>query len=450
MRSIIGNSDRSPLVALSILAILMAVLLGVAMPIDLEKALLVAVIEAAVLILFASGKLFDTLLWACPLVFLFAQFSTAALDLSRWCLLLLIVLLSGYLLRGQKLRATPVSTGLVLVALYAMATSFQSYFPSISFQKAISLLLFAGFLFFVPAAIQKFHPGLGTRKYVVRMYAWIAIATVLSNAVFVLIKPSAAFLAGRYRGWFVNPNAIGAVYGMFFIPVLAAEIGKHRRGLTRLASTCVFSLAAVGLLATQSRAGIAAGIISLAVLILPKRGLGIWVLVVGMTGIVILALFIGVPTSDIVHRLVYRNEVMLEGSGRFPVWAEIWRRFLDKPFLGSGLGVSETGLTPRVVEFSSAGYTIEKGNSYLGLLEELGAIGATVFIVALLVPILRACVRRLIRATSMTGKEDLCLVAVVMGGLANAIFEAWLLSVGSILGFSFWLFAALLMSQESD
>ena len=450
MRSISRGRDRSPSVALSLLACLISVILGVAVPLYPEQALPIAFLAAAALLLLACCSLYDAVLWACPLVFLFAQFQIAALDLLRWCILLLLILLSAYLLRNERPRTTPVTFGLGLVALYAIATSIQSYYPAISLEKAISLLLLAGFLLLVPPAIERLHPRLGAREYVLRMFFWIGVAIVLSNALFVLAKPSAAFLAGRYRGWFANPNGIGAVYGIFLIPVLAAEIGKHRPGLARFASICVFLLAAIELLASQSRAGIAAGIVSLAVLTLPKRGLPTRVLVIGMVGLIIAALFISAPDNDLGRRLILRNETVFEGSGRFSVWADIWQRILARPVLGSGLGVERTGSTSGELALNSVGYTIEKGNSYLGLLEELGIVGAAVVIVALLAPILKVCMRGLSRATSVGEKPDLRLVAIVLAGLTNALFEAWLLSVGSILCFSFWLFSALLLRQKSE
>lgn len=432
------------------LALLVSLAAGASLAIFPEETLFIALSISLVLFALVSNHLYDLLLYACPLIFLFAQFPIAVFDLMRWVFLLLLGLLSAYLIQKQKLAQSPVALGLGLMALYAVMTSPLSYYPTVSLQKGISLLLLAGFLLFAAPAIQLLHPRMGAKKYMLRMFLCFSIIIVISNAIFFLIRPSLSFLGGRFRGWFVNPNGIGAIYGIFLLPILGFEVGKHRMGFVKLGLLLTLLIAAIELLASQSRAGILAGVVSLFTLILGQKKWPSRILMVGMLGLIILVIYLDNPANNLIRRFAYRNEVRLEGSGRLPVWIATWNRFLARPLFGSGLGVADTGSATESVAFSSGGYTIEKGNSYLGALEELGLVGVTGLIAALFTPILRACWREL-NAVKLSGdKSNLVLIAIVAAGLVNAALEAWLLSVGSFPCYSFWIFASLLVNAKED
>jgi O-antigen ligase len=406
--------------------------------------------------------LYDLLFYLCPIVLLFTNWQI--MEVGRFVYLFLMMLLSASLIQKQKLAGNPVVLGLGLLGCYSMATSFLSYYLIISLLKGISLLLLAGFLLFLPPAIQRLHPGIGAKEYMLRMYLYFAIIVVISNAVYYFINPSSSndinglysgtsFLGGRFRGWFLNPNSVGAMYGIFFLPILWSEIGKHQMGPARLGLMVTFLIAVIELLASQSRAGILAGVAGLSILIIGQKKWGPGAMMIGMVGLLGLAIYVNNPENNLIRRFIYRNEVTLEGSARLPVWTETWNRFEARPFFGSGLGVANTASDMESREgivFSSRGYTIEKGNSYLGALEELGLVGVAILIWTLFVPILGACWRGLNSVNLPKDKSNLMLIAIVAAGLVNTMFEAWLLSVGSILGFSFWIFAGLLVNTESD
>lgn len=403
---------------------------------------------------------YDLLLYLCPIVFMFAAW-LPVMALGRFVLLLLLsaLLWTSLVLHKEKLARNPVAIGLAILACYSIATSFLSYYPTISLLKAISLLLLSGFLLLMTPAIERLHPSLGAKEYMLRMYLYFGIAVVLSNAAYYFINPSSSndisgvyagtsLLGGRFRGWFLNPNSVGAMYGMFFVPILWYAAGKHRWGLAKLGLLATLLIAGIELLASQSRAGILAGLASLLVLVLGRKKWAPSMAILGI-GLLALAIHIENPQENIVRNFLYRNEVQLQGSDRLPVWTETWNRFLANPVFGSGLGISETGSRPESLAVSSEGYTIEKGNSYLGALEELGLFGVAILLAALFTPILRASWKSPRTVDSRRYEPNLILIAIVVAGLVNAAFEAWLLSVGSIFGFSFWVFAALLSSPES-
>lgn len=448
---------RSALIRVAPILVL-SVVVGVSASFVPEETLLISLFCMLILFILVCNRFYDFLLWACWLVFLLSQFH-GVVETARWPIFLVLVLLSVYLGAKQKVSRNPVALGLGLVAIYTTATSLVSYYPIISLLKSISLLLLAGFLLFLPSAIKRLYPSIGLKEYILRMFLYLAIAVVLSNTIYYFIRPfsagsfhsSGALLAGRFRGWFMTPNGIGAIYGIFFLPVLWFEVRKHKIGVTKLGLLFVFLLAAIQLLASQSRAGILAGAASIYILILgPRRWLSRG-MVLGILGLSALTIFLLSPGNNLISRFIYRNEIELQGSGRLPVWIATWERFLARPLLGSGLGVADTDSAIDSIVFATGGFTIEKGNSYLAALEELGLVGVAILIGALLAPIIRACWRGFNSANLLPSKDEpnLVLIAIVIAGLVNTTFEAWLLSVGGIIGFSYWIIASLLLQNEN-
>jgi O-antigen ligase len=436
-------------ITLTFLAFLNSLVLGaLSAYISEERYLLIFPI---LLLLFAllSNYRYDLLLWLCLLIFLLAQFRLAVFDLSRWIILFLLGLMSIYIIKQEKFSINPIAFGLGAVGVYSAATSIHSYYPAISLMKSVSLLLFSLFIIFVPSAIRRLHPLIGARRYFLKMYLWLAILAVITNVLFYLMMPSSSFLGGRFRGWFANPNGLAAIYGIFFVPVLAYALIKSRNSTVRLGIFLVFSLAMVELFATQSRAGITCGIISLLILSLGKVKLPSRVLILIMISLSVVIIYLENPQDNFLRRFVYRNEVVFTGSDRFPVWSSTWKNFLANPIFGSGLGVANTETDSQDLVFRSSDFTIEKANSFLGVLEELGLIGAGLLIMTLL-PLLKKSFREIQSAPFNNYPITLVFASMVFSGLFNSIFEAWLLSVGSFLCFSYWIFAALIAGPESE
>ena len=412
-----------------------------------EYTLILSFLISVTIIFLIVDKIFDFLFCACLLVFLFAQFRIPAVEFSRWLLLLILGMFSAYLVRNKRFATSPVALGIGLLASYSIITSGLSYYPTISFLKSISLFLLAGFLLFIPPAIDILFSQISPKDFIIRMYFFLAILIVISNTFFFVLAPSSSFLAGRFRGWFMNPNGIGAIYGIFLLPIVWFKFSEQKNGVQKFGILLLFILTLVQLLASQSRAGILAGILSLYILFVGQKNLSMRILILGLIVIILLSIYLENPESNLIKQFIYRNETILDGGNRIPKWIDIWNRFLVKPILGSGLGVTDTGQRD-MFAFSSLNYTLEKANSYLGVLEELGIIGLLIIFLSILIPIFKACWKGLIAINLPQEKSSLILIAIIVAGLFNAIFEAWLFSVGSLISLSFWIFAALLLQPK--
>ena len=384
------------------------------------------------------------------LIFEFPFFHNVT-SVMRFILLFLLGGVSAYLTRKEKVSKNPVALGLGLVALYSIGTSFWSFYPTISLLKGISILLMAVFLFFGPSALQLLHPGIGAKGFVIKVFFYFSIIIVISNALFFIIMPGSSFSDGRFYGWMGNPNNVGAIYGIFILPVLGYEFKRDRFGFARLAFMLTFLLAAIQLFASRSRAGLLAGLFSLLVLSFGQKKQVkklSYLTIIGMLGFISLLVSLSNWENSLLRNLIYRNEVTLQGSGRLPAMAEVWNNFKSHLILGSGLGVADTGAKRKALVTSSSGFQTEKSNSYLAALEELGIVGCLILIMTLLLPICKACLRELSAHTFETDRLNLTLAAILIAGLVNTNFEAWLLSVGSFEGFYFWIVASLLFFEE--
>jgi O-antigen ligase len=288
------------------------------------------------------------------------------------------------------------------------------------------------------------------------MYLLLAVIIVVSSAVYYCVNPGSsneyfsgtALMNDRFRGWFVNPNDLATLYGVFFLPILGFEIMRQRSGLVRLALLVVLVLAAIQLLATQSRAGIAAGLIALVVLYTGDLQWRSRILVLAVMVLLMTTIYFQNPQDNLVRDFAYRNEATLEGSGRLAYWASAWGRFLQRPILGAGMGVSDTGARVAVLAYSSEGYTLQKDNSYIAALEENGLVGCAILVTVLLLPLIRSCWKWFRASDRQQRRARLVFVAIVAAGLFNALFESWLLAVGNLFCLSFWTFAALLVADD--
>ena len=123
-----------------------------------------------------------------------------------------------------------------------------------------------------------------------------------------------------------------------------------------------------------------------------------------------------------------------ENVPRLLLWNLFPALFLERPFLGYGLGATATALIPHlrsVKEYASLG--IQPGSdfhdSYLTALTDLGAIGA-----ALLGWLLAGIVRGL-------SKSEPALSSLVVASLASGFFESWFFGIGEGFALVFWLSA---------
>ena len=321
------------------------------------------------------------------------------------------------------------------VHLFAAFTVLTTLFSALgaAVREVALLKCLSLFLFFLYLAIGGRVTFQGRERLLVHRLLKIFQAAILLYA--------ALYLA-NLPFWY-NPNALGAVMGIFAWPVvlwgyLIATDLKEKRYATFVVVVC-----GVLVLLSRARAGMLAAAVSSLVLLFCLRqmriaGLALLALVVFFTSFMLVD---QESFRDYTQTVIYKpgesdREFSVLSSRRTP-WQKAVQTIQEHPWFGTGLGTPDKEVEGSI--FTTGGYR-EHGNSYLTIAEGLGLAGMMPFALLLLVLLHRvwmAC--QWMRRTGNPAHCAIPLVAVMVGGLTHAIFEDWLLSPGSYLCIGFWI-----------
>lgn len=314
------------------------------------------------------------------------------------------------------------------MVLTAVISAAVSKFPDIALLKVFSLLLL-----FVYAAT-------GARLAVIGREYRFFNALLVGCEIFVGLN--AAFYAFGVQAM-GNPNSLGAVMALA-APILlwgvlcGGERSVHQRRLF-LYAICI------GLAFwSHARAGIAAALLSSAVLCLAARKYKL--LLQGITLLAIMAAAVALvrpnAVSSITSFVVYKSGPGDILASRISPWQEATDNILDHPWFGLGMGTTNTGVEldqdQRAVTMSGTA-TSEHGSSYLAIVAGVGVVGAIPTLILLL--LLIAKVVRVLRAVHASGNVThpaTVLAMVVIAGIVHASFEDWMFAPGSYLCVFFW------------
>lgn len=390
------------------------------------------------------GKLFFSILIILPYVYILSQIPDTIFEYGRWLMLAACCITGLAIILRNKypLKSNTAILALFLIGLFSILISYESYYPIVSILKGLSLILLACCLLCVLSVIN-FQMSGEIRNKLIKVYVIMALVVVISNFLYYLYSPSTSFILGRFRGWFTNPNGIGAMYGIFFIPLIYSEVINDSRYLYKVSIFIMLILTTIHIVMSQSRAGILAAITGIIIFHFFRYKYINRLKVVFIIVTVISLLYTFTP-NNVIQRYVYRNEPEVSGSSRLLIWQDLLQNIEDRPWLGTGLGVSDTGITGVDIVYKTGGYTQEKSNSYLAMLEELGVVGTSIFVLLVLLPLFRIMVFTYRSNNETSHQTNAIFIAIVWAGLVNAMFEAWILSAGSIIALSFWIFLSLL------
>ncbi len=363
---------------------------------------------------------------------------------ARWAILaagacgglLLYLRKKPFRLRGFHLVAA-------FAALAALASAMVSAFAGASALKAVSLLL----LFL--------YGSFGARLAVAGHEETFFNQLLLSGEL--LVYASIILYFGLHVEWFGNPNSLGAVMGVFAIPLLQwGALRTTERG-PRLRLSFALALAWVLLLASYARAGILAAILASIFLCVGLRRyrflLQLSAFVI-LCGLLVSTLFPRYSeSSSSLAAFVYKgreNHDFME-SRKSP-WEETMQSVEAHPWLGTGFGTSDTGETASGEKAAPGTKTTvgarEHGNSYLEIIEWVGVLGIVPFAVILITLIVSvARVLRRMRSGHLSASPAALLAACVGAGLLHAFFEDWLFAPGSYLCVFLWTMAFLLQDS---
>jgi O-Antigen ligase len=325
-----------------------------------------------------------------------------------------------------------------LLALFCVLAAFVSaivsYFPSVAFLKALSLLL----LFLYSSS--------GGRLAILGRERDFFRGLLLGCEITVGLTAISYFVVSL--GSWGNPNSLGLVMGTVMAPLLLWGILISETRPLRWRRTS-FLVIALGLLVySNARAAVIACAIATVALCLALRQRKL--MIQGATVVLILVAGFAILdparltelTSSSTEALLYKGKRQggLLGSRSSP-----WRQTMDvieqHPWFGSGFGTSPSGTENMKIQITSSTTETarEHGSSYLAILEWVGLVGVAPFyalILFLLITVAR--VFAWMHRSADPFHPAVPLAAIVLAGLIHAAFEDWLLAVGYYLCVFYW------------
>ena len=401
-----------------------------------------------------------------------------ALD-ARWLVLGALAATTAAAASGARLRRLPravlVAAG-VFVAL-ALVSSLWSVAPRLSAGRALSVaLLFASGLLL--AAWAQGSTSRGARVLLGLLGGATAVALlgvlVLVASYDTAVTPASIEAPPRFRGFGENANTVPLLLtvSLPIALVWALRAGDRRARAAAIACAVLFAAVIVG---AGSRGALLAAAVGAGVtLLLALRGARARALALGAVAAatVVAGALQSLPQEasssasataprpsrstryvdvESVYPLDNDSGRPLPGGGEPPVErsllgasgrAEAWRGAADdareRPLIGFGFGTEEKAFTDRYYGFVGD----RPENSYLGLALQLGLVGLACLLG--LVAILVAHGRRAFAAPGRVWAA--ACAGVVAAGLAVAVVQSYLYSVGNIATATFWIAAFLLVA----
>lgn len=317
----------------------------------------------------------------------------------------------------------------------AMTSAVVSTFPRIAFLKAASLLLL---LLYASAGAR--IAILGREREFLRE---------LVNVCEVLVYLATLCYFGLHVEIFGNPNSLGAITGVAFVPLALWGTFSAESRLLRRRRAISLALSVGLLVFSRSRAGLLSGIVAAAFLLLGLKRYRLFVRVgaLGVAGVALVGLWspdlIWQSTESVNSELIYKGhrEKGLLASREEP-WNATMATIQEHPFLGGGFGTTATGADSdrNASTFATTvGTSREHGNSYLALLEWVGLLGIVPFLLLIAGLALEiAVVGRYMQRTLDGTHPAIPLAMVCLAGLVGAVFEDWLFAVGYYLCVFVW------------
>lgn len=313
------------------------------------------------------------------------------------------------------LPPTDRTLAIVIFLLFSLLSAFASPVPV---KSALYVFLTAMVIFIVI----RFNSALSdeTRMLGLRVFAVLGIAVLL---IFAAYDYAPGVRLGQGTG-ILNPNAVAVMACGIAVAALAFR--------TWLSTVLILIPAAAVIIATGSRASAVATMLALAITLLTRKRL------LGRRGklaaIFVLFILIVVTASfwDGAEALLGRFFMWSDAhrgfksgfSGRVTAWEETWTLFLNHPAIGVGFRAQE-----HVVESDSSSH-----NGYLGILAEIGLVGATAAFYMVLGGLL--ALRKEVRDEHRIFSQSLFL-GLVYGYLLLALFERYFINVGNPLSILF-------------
>lgn len=329
----------------------------------------------------------------------------------------------------------------LLAVTTALVSAAVSPYPMTALMKCASLLL----LFVYTAS--------GVRVTVTGRENQFFTGLLLGAEIFVAVIMGFYLIGIAAMG---NPNALGAVMGVFAAPILLWGVMLNERRWLHWRHTLAYSACLYLVLLSRSRAGIAAVAFSFVLYTVCLRryrllmqGLGIGIILAATLAIFVPEYFstrVQSFTADVVHKGNLEDNIF---ASRVSPWQATLDTIHEHFWFGTGFGTTDTGAdaTEHLGRLaSSSDISTEHGSSYLALASWVGILGLAPFFL-LLTMLLKKTFETFVwmLRTRNPAHPSVPLAVLVLAGLLHAGFEDWLFAPGNYLCVYFWSMAFILV-----
>ena len=243
----------------------------------------------------------------------------------------------------------------------------------------IVLLPFGWFLY----GAFMFHLTEEERRQRFRLVAVLVPAVFLALFAFGVLRPGAAALGGRFRGFFGNPNEMSHWWLAASTMLVALSLRLRNRTLFYAVAAATVVL----FLRSGSRSPLAGFLVVAAGTWFLSRETPRWLR--GAAAVGAIAIAVALPAlsleqlSLILPDSVVRSETLEEGGGRFVAWRFGWEQLQERFWWGGGAGFEEVIYAQYSELLSALNHQGLSHNSYLAFALNFGVVGALVLAVGM-------------------------------------------------------------------
>lgn len=297
---------------------------------------------------------------------------------------------------------------MLLLVIYAFLSIAWSSAPTLSLTRSLQ---FVGLLLVTWCAIRT----TSAIQRIVQVLRWIFASAVCLSFPLVMLQ-------GHLGGIYSHKNTLGQITLLAIALWLPCLGSRDSLAESRLAPL-VLLLTAFLVVKTGSQTALVAMVLTVGLCMVLKVLIP-WEIKLITTCVLILMVtlwFLYFPFASFMRDVLERDVTF---TGRLPVWQGLLKNMGRHPWLGEGYNAfwSPNNLSALRVIFSSSRWMpLEGHNGYLDILNELGLIGSTLFLLVLIQSIVRAA--RLYFLQASTGMTFLLLLfALILNNLTESGF----------------------------
>ena len=327
----------------------------------------------------------------------------------------------------------------------------------VAFYKTLTVLLMF-FLAFVGIRGYLVATGDQGMESLATSYSFLTILVMASTVLAFAVDPAIAMSSPNIlRGFFNNPNKYATAL-LLFSPFLYLKYLNPWGKATKKIYLALFLVALAFLCLSFCRAAIGGMLVCAGCYLFVANRRYFPVYIVAVIALSAYFWVASMNNADFIpaglHDVIYKGRKDIMDPVRSERMETTWNNIKGSPIFGVGFGVSSEKFQDDLLETGTL-VAREKGNSYLALMEELGILGFA-FVAVMFIRYL-TWAYGVIRIGIMRGsKRDpnflvfLVFFSSTLGLMADAFFEAWLLSAGNFPGLIFWsnMMATLYVGQK--